>query len=322
MSEYKGFTRVKDPQRPGVYDILVLPAGEMALRLSPKTLGKLGMSVGTTSRSDNLPSRVKEWITYRPGTTMFFVQHVIPAETPETLNRRRLLGFAPTVADPVLPLAHSVILVPFGSDGAMVPQKVEAAAWSRAREYVDGSDDIPAISKMLFDAGVNRGNGIVTNTDSRNSNLRDTALTQLWDRLSSSVGPSTTRFLPNDSSLYGATGIEISDIVPEFWPNNGHNRLKVYGCFIPNMVKRGALLLRPDQDAIDTITAQWAAWYAKLVADRFAARASFGKTRLDDLRRDIATDTARSRLYGKAHGKFAMRFLRKGESMMAQLKGI
>lgn len=86
-------TRIKDPLRLKEGDIVILPAdysGRRRLKphLSFNTLGKLGLSIGDTSRSTNRTSVVREWLVDKPEEARYFViTHTSVAETDLTKRK-------------------------------------------------------------------------------------------------------------------------------------------------------------------------------------------------------------------------------------------
>lgn len=86
-------TRIKDPLRLKEGDLVILPAdysGRRRLKphLSLNTLGKLGLSIGDTSRSTNRTSVVREWLSDKPDETRYFViTHASVAETDLTKRK-------------------------------------------------------------------------------------------------------------------------------------------------------------------------------------------------------------------------------------------
>lgn len=318
MSEL--FTRVTDPRRARLCDFLVLPPTKR-LNLSPKTLSSLGLPNGATCRSPNHTNIVKAL--FGGGSTrMFFVSSAFYTSVSET---DRLLN--PSVED-LVPEIRSGALFPFMHTGGPT-RGSEFSAWLDA--YAELKEDFPAypsaIEHALRPAGYSRSmilcdRGPETLTD-------DHLATEVCHTLDATGAPGSdaTRRIPYRDCRYGDDTASMcldarTDIRSYPSYHSVHSMRFIRGSFLTELVKRGALLIRPSDTMLKAVTDEHLCWYAGIVRQAFRGRIETVDTALDRLRAARKEDKAREAGWIRVEKSTARSSSRRMEEFIQALGGM
>ena len=288
MSEL--FTRVMDPRQARLCDFLVLPPTKR-LSLSPKTLSSLGLPNGFTCRSPNRTNIVKAL--FNGGSTrMFFVSSAIYTTVSET---DRLLNPSATELTPEI---WSGALFPFMHTGG--PSRGdEFSTWLDT--YADLKEDFPAypsvIEHTLHLAGYNRS---MTLCDRGSvSPTSDYLVTEVCNALGASGAPgadATGRIPYRDTDSGDGTMHMCLRAPTDIRSYSGYTLYSMRftrGSFLAELVKRGALLIRPSDAMLEAVTNHHLCWYAGIVHQAFGDRLKTVDMALDRLRAARKADKAR-----------------------------
>lgn len=289
MSEL--FTRVTDPMQARLCDFLVLPPTRR-LKLSPKTLSSLGLPNGATCRSLNRTHIVKALFS-GVGTRMFFLSSARYTAVSET---NRLLN--PSVEE-LVPEIWSGALFPFMHTGG--PSRGdEFSTWLDT--YSKLKDDFPAypaaIEHSLRLAGFHRGMTLC-NQD-RRSLTDDRLATEVCNILAEigASGSDATHRIPFRES---DGGIEMARMclvgsstdIRSYSGCSSYGMRFTRGSFLTELVKRGALLIRPSDAMLEAVTNHHLCWYAGIVRQAFRDRIETVNMALDRLRTARKADNTR-----------------------------
>lgn len=318
MSEL--FTRVTDPRQARLCDFLVLPPTKR-LNLSPKTLSSLGLPNGFTCRSLNRTGIVKAL--FDGGSTrMFFVSsasYTVVSETDRLLN--------PSAED-LAPEIRSGALFPFMHTGGPTRGN-EFSAWLDA--YAELKEDFPAypeaIEHALRPAGYSRSmilcdQGLKPLTNDRLA----TEVCQTLDAIGA-PGSDATRRIPYHDCRCGDDTVSMcrdarTDIVPYSGYHSVHNMRFVRGSFLTELVKRGALLIRPSDAMLKAVTDEHLCWYASIVRQAFRDRIETVDTALGRLRTALKEDKAREASWVRVEKSTARSSSRRMEEFIQALGGM
>lgn len=321
------FERIKDPERAQPCDLLVLPAGNKRLSLAPDTLAKYGLSVGRTRRSDNSYQTLKRW--FRDGVggeqRVFMVATTMHRSAPS--EKTLLLGLdanAVHVPDKIQPITRAN-LVPFGPApfaGGDWTERQWAAAWDLASggKVMDALVNSLGRDGCVFDG---------------HETSPDPWMTQIWDGFGSLIRADTTEedrrhdteewfpMMSDPGQEADGSSYDLSSVA--YW-NSGwgefSTRVKIHERFLTNMVRRGALLVRPNEDFVEAVTAAVAAWWMDEMRRRFNRRAAAGASYLSTLRKAVKADSARTRKYASQACKCSAAYHRSGAAAaLARLGG-
>lgn len=321
------FERVEDPERAQPRDLLVLPAGNKRLSLAPDTLARYGLSVGRTCRAENSYQTLERW--FRDGVggeqRVFMVAATMHRSAPS--EKTLLLGLdanAVHVPDKIQPVT-SADLVPFGPApfaGGDWTEGQWAAAWDAAS---GGKVINTLISSLGRDGCVSDDHGTSP----------DPWMTQVWDGFGHLIGADATEGgrMPDTEDWFpmvcgpGQEADESSYDLPSVmhwgvgWEEFS-TRVRVREHFLTNMVRRGALLVRPNEDFAEAVTAGVAAWWMAEMHRRFDRRAAAGAIYLDALRKAVKADSARARRYASRAYKCSTAYHKSGAAAaLARLGG-
>lgn len=318
MSEL--FTRVTDPRQARLCDFLVLPPTKR-LNLNPKTLSSLGLPNGATCRSPNRTGIVKAL--FGGGSTrIFFVSSASYTTVSET---DRLLN--PSAED-LAPEIRSGALFPFMHTGG--PSRGdEFSTWLDT--YSTLKDDFPAypaaIEHSLRLAGFHRG---MTLCDQGLRSLTDDRLaTEVCDTLGAigAPGSDATRRIPYRDCDCGIETAHMC-LVGSSTAIRSYSRPSLYsmrfirGSFLTELVKRGALLIRPSDTMLKAVTDAHLCWYASIVRRAFRDRIETVDTALDRLRAARKGDKAREASWVRVEKSTARSSSRRMEEFIQALGGM
>ena len=317
MSEL--FTRVTDPRQARLCDFLVLPPTKR-LNLSPKTLSSLGLPNGATCKSPNDTHIVKTL--FNGGSTrVFFVSsasYTVISETDRLLN--------PSTKD-LVPEIRNGTLFPIGRTS----KGLEFSAWMDA--YATLKEDFPAypmaIDYALHQVGYNRSMTLYNR--GRPALTNDRLATEVCDTLNAigAPGSDATRHIPyrnngDDSMAYMCLGSRVG-IKSVSGYRSSHSMQFIRGSFLTELVKRGALLIRPSGTVLKAVTDQHLCWYANIVHQAFRDRIETVDMALNRLRAARKEDKAREagwarvkRFAAKSSSKRMEAFTQALEGMVAE----
>lgn len=289
MSEL--FTRVTDPTQARLCDFLVLPPTKR-LNLSPKTLSSLGLPNGFTCRSLNRTNIVKALFS-GVGTRMFFLSSVSYTTVSET---DRLLNPS---AEELVPEIRFGALFPFMHTGG--PSRGdEFSTWLDTYSIL--KDDFPAypaaIEHSLRLVGFHRG--MTLDNQGLGSLTDDRLATDVCDTLGAigAPGSDATRRIPYrdcDSGIETARMCLVGSPtdIRSYSSHSPYSMRFTRGSFLTELVKRGALLIRPSDAMLEAVTNHHLCWYAGIVRQAFRDRIETVNMALDRLRTARKADNTR-----------------------------
>jgi hypothetical protein len=309
------FTRVKDPERAKDGDIVLFPAGERRLNVSGPTFAKMGLSIGGTSRSDNSRNIVAKWLVRKDMVARaFMVCNVCHRDAPT--ENELLLGMDAvakrTKEDPEVRTAS---IVPFGPK--LWTMREWAGCWN---ETHDG-----AVQKRLLETMGLAGTLHFEHTRGPKS-TDDLYANQVWDgfRLCS-MRPDGS----DDADAYFPTRQDEKPDMDTYacetlmaWDGCGWNekeqRIRFNGGFLAELVKRGAVVLRPTQQFVDDMTGRIAGWASAKLAQRFFDRIQASRRYMKGLMADVKRDITRLKAYRANARKMAPEETRSRRTMLAE----
>jgi hypothetical protein len=281
------FARVTDPTRLRTGDFVLCPARTPTLNVSTSTLGKWGLSIGDTCRSENYEQYVKLWMAYNLGASaprMFLVAHAekgsVDQEPPAYL-----LGFDKKVEKPGEPEALSAHLVPYVRENATDnPPEFTYGQWVGA--WNKATDN--GVFKALMSLHSASKTGVAV--EARQGKFD--ALIAVWE------GPRALR--PSTLSNDAKSNWSTNDWLPAAGGNRGYERLlqpsafdlgfvnweggrrkneriRANKKFLKNFFAKGAIVLRPSARFIEAMTADAVRWYCGKLAERFREFAEAGE---------------------------------------------
>ena len=235
-------TRIKDPLRLKEGDIVILPAdysGRRRLKthLSLNTLGKLGLSIGDTSRSTNRTSVVREWLSDKPDETRYFViTNVLLSET--DLARRKYASLMTNDSrKELVPEVDSITIARIAAPG-------EDATLSDAAQFcrTDGWDRVfNAMSRTFFSGYL---------VFSRYREGGDTMLDDLFDQ--SDVKTPAEPVPCCDQVLQGTLKAQqVSDSFNDILENVDVPEITIPAKAVLALAERGYVFARPDDAFTD-----------------------------------------------------------------------
>lgn len=283
MSEL--FTRVTDPMQARLCDFLVLPPTKR-LKLSLKTLSSLGLPSGSTYRSVNRDYTI-DTLFCRDAMRVFFLSSVHYTEISET---ERLLNPSTTELTPEVSFGT---LFPFED----ASKGLEFSIWMGA--YASLKDRYPAypmaIEHAFLCAGYDRS---MTLTDSAPGSLTgDRAASEVCDMLRSfgTPGADATERIPHSTDADSPAQMcsQSLDIKSYTDVTSCYGVRFIRGSFLTELVKRGALLIRPSDAMLEAITNKHLCWYAGCVHKSFGERIKTVDLAMNLLRTARKADKAR-----------------------------
>jgi hypothetical protein len=308
MSEL--FTRVMDPRQARLCDFLVLPPTKR-LNLSPKTLSSLGLPNGFTCRSPNSTSIVKTLFSGE-GTQMFFLSSILYTTISET---DRLLN--PSVEE-LIPEVRRGTLFPFGK----ISKGLEFSAWMRA--YADLKNGIPyptVIEHSFLRVGYDRSMALA---DSITGELTDDRIaSDICDkfRLFGTPGADATERIPHSNGV-NPTQMCLKSLDLHPYGASSYNMQFVRGSFLSELVKRGALLIRPSDALLEAVTNRHLHWYADCVRKAFGERISTVDLAMDRLRNARKADKTREAKWARVKKLTARLSSKRMEAFTQALEGM
>lgn len=310
MSEL--FTRVTDPRQARLCDFLVLPPAKR-LNLSPKTLSSLGLPNGFTCRSPNRTPIVEKLFSGE-GTQMFFLSAACYTTISET---DRLLN--PSTEE-LAPEIRCGTLFPFGK----APKGLEFSTWMRVCADLKNGISYPkAIEHAFLQVGYDRS---MTLTDSDPGKPAD-------DRIASDIcyvlklfgtpGADATERIPHsDGDNKTWMCLKSLDVRPSGGSISSYNMNFVRGSFLTELVKRGALLVRPSDALLEAVTNRHLHWYADCVHKAFGERISTVDLAMDRLRNARKADKAREAKWARVKKLTARSSSKRMEAFTQALEGM
>ena len=288
------FTRVLDPERVKDGDLLVFPAGETKLNLKPSTFGDLGLSIGRTCRSNNSPETVAAWLSRSDGAArLFMITNVSHRSAPQGDDLLLTMDACLERKTPEVPLVTSACLVPFGP--RMWTWRKWAACWNQTHKGA-------VVSELAAKVGAE---GALADTVGVKD---DRYMNQVWDGDNNLSGLSgdpadmedaESRFpLQSGKDKVNLDSFDISTLMEWNGGWNSKSSRVRFGCgFLTNLEKRGAKVLRPDEEFKKLVTASVASWYCHEMQMRFVRRVFAGRTYLKGLLDDVRRDAKRAHKY-------------------------
>ena len=300
------FTEVKDLERVRDGDVVVFPANERRLDVSVSTFAKMGLSVGRTVRSANIPEVVESWLVRRDAKPRAFMvvgtSHMRSATEDELL-----LGLgAVSSREREDPKISEGALVPFGP-APLWPMRTWAACWSDTHEY--------AVQRRLL--SLMGTAGAIQTRGSCSSGTEDLCMNQAWDGdRSCTRRPDGTEdsggHVPALS--FGETGASLNSYMMNdlaSWGGPGWGckrcRIRFSSGFMGNLERRGAKAMRPTAQFASDVTDYVAEWMCEEIAKRFNLRIDAGRRFLEGLAADVKRDGSRAKAYKAAARKLAPR---------------
>lgn len=289
------FTRVLDPERVKDGDLLVFPAGVTKLNLKPSTFGDLGLSMGRTSRSDNSPETIAAWLSRSDGAArLFMITDVTHRSAPQGDDLLLTMDACLERKIPEVPRVSTACLVPFGPK--MWTWKKWAACWNQTHKGA-------VMSELTAKVGAE---GALSVTSGVND---DQYMNQVWNEdadlsgLSDAPGrgfDAAEDWFPirSGKDKVDLDSFDVSTLM-EWTGRWGSKSSRVcFHCgFLTNLAKRGAKVLRPDEEFEKLVTASVASWYCHEMQMRFVRRVFAGRTYLKGLLDDVRRDAKRARRY-------------------------
>lgn len=302
------FVRVKDPERTGAGDLLLLPASARGLNVGVKTLAKLGISIGDTCRSDNAGSLVDVWMAggpARPRSRLFVVAGVVKSSAGSGEDDSRFLGLDATVgaAETEGPKIRHATIVPFGPTAPRWSFGQWARCWDIATEG--------AVGRRLAEL-CGAGNALPEPPPdaelAADRRFADAFASLVWDEVR---GEHEERLVGSDMWFPtmrpgqrepGKTTYLPSSLA-EWRMQSKCERISLPVAALARLVARGALVLRPSAGFCSRVTDWCASWCAGQIAGRYESRAAKSGKFLDGLRVAIAADRGRARSVGRVSAR-------------------
>lgn len=310
MSEL--FTRVTDPRHARLCDFLVLPPTKW-LKLSPKTLSSLGLPNGFTCRSPNSTSIVKKLFSGE-GTQMFFLSSACYTTISET---DRLLN--PSTED-LAPEIRGGTLFPFGK----VSKGLEFSVWMKACADLKNDTSYPTVIEQAFlQVGYDR-RMILTASIPREL-TDDRIATDICGtlRLSGAPGADATERIPYSDDVDSTQMcLRSLDISPYGGLSSSYEMGFIRGSFLAELVKRGALLVRPSDAMLKAITNRHLHWYADCVHKAFGERISTVDLAVTRLRSARKVDKVREAKWARVKRLTAKLSSKRMEAFTQALEGM
>lgn len=286
------FSRVTDPTRLRTGDFVLCPANTPTLNVSTSTLGKWGLSIGNTCRSENYEQYVKLWMAHNLGASaprMFLVAYAekgsVDQEPPAYL-----LGFDKKVEKPREPEAINAQLVPYVREGdaANNPPEFTYGQWIGAWNKATGNG---VLKELMALHSASKTGGMAVEARQGKFN----ALIAVWEG-SRALHPSTL-------SEAAKSSWSVNDWLPTAGGNRGYHsdheplqtsafdlgfvnweggwrkneRIRANKKFLRNFFAKGAIVLRPSARFIEAMTADAVRWYCGKLAERFREFAEAGE---------------------------------------------
>lgn len=310
MSEL--FTRVTDPRQARLCDFLVLPPAKRPI-LSPKTASSLGLPNGFTCRSPNSTITVKKLFSGE-GTQMFFLSSAYYTTISET---DRLLN--PSAED-LVPEIRAGTLFPLGR----VSKGIEFSVWMKACADLKNGILYPAaIEQAFLRAGYDRR---MTLTDSVLGKLTDDLVaSDVCDTFRSFGTPGANaadRIPHSDGASPTKMCLKSLDISPYGCLSSSYKMTFIRGSFLAELVKRGALLVRPSDAMLEAITNRYLHWYADCVHEAFGERISTVDLAMIRLRNAREADKTRKAKWARVKRLTAKLSSKRMEAFTQALEGM
>ena len=291
------FTRVLDPERVKDGDLLVFPAGVTKLNLKPSTFGDLGLSMGQTSRSYNDPETVAAWLSRSDGAArLFMIADVTHRSAPQGDDLLLTMDACLERKIPEVPRISAACLVPFGPK--LWTREKWAACWNCAHKGAVASE---LVARIGAEGALSTASGVED----------DQYMNQVWDGEADLSGlsevPNHHKFDVAEDWFPAQAGkgkVEPDSFdVPSLLEWDGSydsksSRIRFHSGFLTNLAKRGAKVLRPDEEFERLVTASVVSWYCREMEMRFLRRVVAGRTYLKGLMADIRRDVERVHRYG------------------------
>ena len=289
------FTRVLDPERVKDGDLLVFPAGETKLNLKPSTFGDLGLSIGRTIRSDNSFETVAAWLSRSDGAArLFMISDVSHRSAPQGDDLLLTMDACLERKIPDVPRVSTACLVPFGP---------RMWSWKRWASCWDQTHKGAVTAKLAAMAGAE---GALADTVGVED---DQYMNQVWNGENDLNGlskdpagrESAEDWFPvrSGKDKVEPESFDVSTLMAwdgKYGPKASRIR---FSCgFLANLAKRGAKVLRPDEEFERLVTASIVSWYCREMQKRFLRRVSAGRAYLKGLLDDVRRDAGRARRYG------------------------
>lgn len=301
------FERVKDPDRVKPCDLLVFPAGNEKLKLKPSTLSKYGLSVGQTSRADNALGTVQSWFHDGVGASrrVFAVAAAVHKAPPA--KEELLLGLDATavhVPDEIQPITRAE-LVPFGPDG-FGSEYWDARQWAGAWDAATNGGVAEAVRAAVGADGCVPADDRTGGPDACMSHTWDEDIGLLRGLTDDDRDSTVDAWFPTVSTVTVSTEPDASafDLESVMRWNGGWNdldtRVMVRPGFLGALVAKGAVLLRPNGEFVDAVTADVAAWWMADMRSRFLRRSAAGADYARRLKEASRNDARRAGKYAAA----------------------
>lgn len=309
------FTRVKDPERAKDGDIVLFPAGERRLNVSVSTFARMGLSTGDTIRSSNSPETVARWLVREDLKARAFMVCGASYRSGPSENEL-LLGMDAVAkqADKDTEL-YTAFIVPFGP--RMWTMKEWAGCWNDTHDGV--------VQKRLLETMGLAGSLRSEHTRGPASD-EDLYANQVWDGLKQCSGRLVGEI---DADEYFPTRSEAEPGLDTYrcetlmsWDGCGWNdkrqRIRFAYGFLTELVKRGAVMLRPTQQFTDDMTGQVTRWASDRLAQRFFDRIQASRRYMKGLMADVKRDSVRLDAYRAYARKMAPEEARSRRTMLAE----
>lgn len=312
MSEL--FTRVTDPMQARLCDFLVLPPTRR-LKLSPKTLSSLGLPNGFTCRSSNRQPIVNT-LFCKDATRVFFLSSVgytVVSETDRLLN--------PSTTE-LTPEVRAGVLFPFGETS----KGLEFSAWMEAYADLKDQDFVypTSVEHVFLRAGYNRSMTLTDFTQGRMTG--DRMASEVCEMLRSygAPGADATERIPysGDDGSPTQMCLQSLDIRSYGGASSVYGMNFIRGSFLTELVKRGALLIRPSDAMLEAIMNKHLCWYAGCVHKAFGERIKTVDLAADKLRLARKADKVREAKWARVERFTASLSSRSMEAFTQALEGM
>lgn len=302
----EGFSRIKDPMRLKRGDILYFPPRESEPRLAVglSTFAKMGISMGDTRRASNTTARVKKMLLEHPGQRGFAL---MVGETWSTRTwtdgERKFINFIGnngSAGSETVPRVRQISLHAIPVPGEDPDDYERLCMWKalglRARKYVCGL----GIRWGLF-ANDSRG----TNGD----RYLGCVFEESPDRSGREHLPEVPHTCRDDEPSEPADDGYVTDILDDWYgeisvtPNDIEDDTTVLavGKFASECVKRGAVLVRPDERILDAMARQLVPKAMAGWADNWRRRLHF----VAQFAANLTLETERASKRPKAYAEYA-----------------
>lgn len=290
------FSRITDPIRLRAGDFILCPANTPALNVATSTLGKWGLSIGSTCRSENYRHNIKLWMSRKLGASaprMFLVAHAVKG----SLNQEPpayLLGLGKKVAKPDEPEAVYAQLVPYVRENAADNPPIFTygqwvGAWNKAMD-----NRVHKALQALHSAS--KTGGLVVGTYQNEF----TALTDVWESSARTLRPlgqseeakgcwSVNYWLPTVNRSRESVQPDTFRLDFMTWGGGWRKDERIHAnkMFLKNFFAKGAIVLRPSARLVEALTADAVRWYCGELAKRFKEFAEAGEYYDNRLRADV-----------------------------------